>query len=103
MSLFLYETHLHTSEASACANVSGREQARIYKKAGYAGIIVTDHFLTAIPRFRIIFLGKNGLICFARDMRTQKRGRKIGLSVFFGFEFNYRTTEFWCTDWIPNG
>ena len=44
MSLFLYETHLHTSEASACANVSGREQARIYRKAGYAGIIVTDHF-----------------------------------------------------------
>ena len=40
---FLYETHMHTKEASACARCSGDEMARAYKEAGYAGVIVTDH------------------------------------------------------------
>ena len=95
MSLFLYETHLHTSEASACANVSGREQARIYKKAGYAGIIVTDHFFngnTAVPH-NLPWEKRVDLFCKGYE-NAKKEGEKIGLSVFFGFEFNYRTTEF---------
>lgn len=31
MDLYLYETHLHTAEASACAILTGAEQARLYK------------------------------------------------------------------------
>ncbi len=49
---FLYETHLHTAEASACGMSTGVEQARKYAEIGYTGIIVTDHFLngsTAVP------------------------------------------------------
>ena len=41
---YLYETHMHTSEASACAGSTGAQMARAYKEAGYTGIIVTDHF-----------------------------------------------------------
>ena len=50
--LYKYETHLHTKEASACASSTGAEMARAYQAAGYAGIIVTDHFFngnTAVP------------------------------------------------------
>ena len=35
MSKYLYETHMHTDEASACATATGVEQARIYKELGY--------------------------------------------------------------------
>ena len=41
---YVYETHMHTSEASACAGSTGTQMARAYKAAGYTGIIVTDHF-----------------------------------------------------------
>ena len=41
---YLYETHLHTSFASACANSKGSEYIRLYKELGYSGMIVTDHF-----------------------------------------------------------
>ena len=40
---YLYETHLHTSEASACACSTGKEMAQACKDAGYTGIIVTNH------------------------------------------------------------
>ena len=50
--LYRYETHLHTSQASACASSSGDEYIEAYIKAGYSGIIVTDHFFqgnTCVP------------------------------------------------------
>lgn len=40
---YLYETHMHTSESSACARSTGREMAQAAKEAGYTGIIITDH------------------------------------------------------------
>jgi hypothetical protein len=44
MKTFKYETHLHTSEASACGSSHGAEYISVYKKLGYDGIFVTDHF-----------------------------------------------------------
>lgn len=40
---YLYETHMHTSESSACARSTGKEMARAAKDAGYTGIIITNH------------------------------------------------------------
>ena len=38
-----YETHLHTSPVSKCAKASVRESLEFYKKAGYAGVFITNH------------------------------------------------------------
>ena len=43
-SQFIYETHLHTSEASACGSMKGADYIQKYKQCGYSGIFVTDHF-----------------------------------------------------------
>jgi histidinol phosphatase-like PHP family hydrolase len=93
--LYLYETHLHTSEASACSIRTGAEQARIYKEIGYTGIIVTDHFFngnTAIPS-NLPWERRVDLFCKGYE-NAKEEGDKIGLSVFFGWESNYRGTEF---------
>ena len=42
--MYRYETHMHTSQASACAFSTGAEMARAYAAAGYTGIFITDHF-----------------------------------------------------------
>ena len=39
---FLYETHMHTCQASACGKCTGKEHARFYKEQGYTGIIMTN-------------------------------------------------------------
>lgn len=92
---YLYETHLHTSEGSACGHVSGAEMARLYKAAGYTGIVVTDHFWggnTAIDRH----LGwEDWVNAFCRGYENAKEeGERIGLQVFFGWESGYNATEF---------
>lgn len=92
---YLYETHLHTSEASACAAATGRQMVRACKDAGYTGIIVTNH-------------NWHGNHCIDRSLPwkqwieryynayTEARhwGDQIGLDVFFGYEAGYQGTEF---------
>lgn len=44
MKTFKYETHLHTSEGSACGSSRGADYIKAYYDIGYSGIFVTDHF-----------------------------------------------------------
>ena len=92
---FLYETHLHTSEVSRCAVSSGEEMARAFKEYGYTGIIVTDHFFNGNTTIdaNIKWEEKVEQLCSGYE-NAKKTGDKIGLSVFFGWEYNYKSTEF---------
>ena len=90
-----YETHLHTSEVSACASATGEAQAKFYKSKGYAGIIVTDHFFngnSAIPR-ELPWYEKVNLFCKGYE-NAKKCGDEIGIDVFFGWEYSYRGADF---------
>lgn len=92
---FRYETHMHTSEASACAGSTGAEMARAHKEAGYDGIFVTDHFFngnSAIPR-DLPWIERVHRFCLGYA-HAKTEGEKIGLKVFFGFEFNFHGAEF---------
>lgn len=92
---FAYETHLHTSEASACARSTGAEMARAAKEAGYTGIIVTDHFIygnTCVDRNLPWSEWVTGFCKGYEHARDE--GEKIGLQVFFGWESCYKGTEF---------
>lgn len=42
--MFKYETHLHINETSPCGRVTAEEAVRINRKAGYTGLVVTDHY-----------------------------------------------------------
>jgi predicted metal-dependent phosphoesterase TrpH len=41
---FRLDTHVHTSEVSGCAHVPALDVVRLYKQAGYDGIVITDHY-----------------------------------------------------------
>ena len=50
---YIYETHCHSSQCSACAKSSAQDLVYAYHQAGYAGLVLTDHFIfgnTAVPR-----------------------------------------------------
>lgn len=93
--IYKVETHLHTSEGSACAKSSGTQMARAYKEHGYDTIIITDHFFggnTAIPknlpweeRIDLYFKGYEN---------AKAEGEKIGLTVLPGMEWAYHGIEF---------
>jgi len=92
---FLYETHMHTSEVSACAISSAKEQVKFYKKMGYTGVIVTDHFIngnSTCPRSYSWDKKMNHIM--KGYIEAKKAGIKYGLDVFFGWEYTIRGTDF---------
>lgn len=92
---YLYETHVHTSEASACGQLPAAQMVRVYKDAGYTGIVITDHFVggnTAIDRS---LPWDEWVERFCKGYENAKEvGDQIGLQVFFGWESGFKGTEF---------
>lgn len=97
---YLYETHLHTCQASACAQSRGADYIRPYREMGYSGIIITDHFYngnTCIPRD---LAWKEWVNQFCRGYEDAwNEGQRQGFDVFFGWEetFDY------CDDYLIYG
>ncbi len=92
---FKYETHLHTSESSACGKNTGVEMARVYKEAGYDAIIVTDHFYRGNTRPNKNQTWEAWVNEFCKGYENAKaEGDKIGLKVFFGWEETYDGLDF---------
>ena len=94
--MYKYETHMHTSQTSACASASGEEQARRYKALGYDGIIITDHFFNGNCHQFIKDCEdwQEKVELFAKGYEAAKaEGDRIGLDVFFGFEYCYHGAD----------
>lgn len=92
---YLYETHLHTSESSACAKNTGEEMARACKDADYAGIIVTNHNWYGNTCIDRQLPWEQWVEAFCRGYENAKSwGDDNDLQVFFGYESCYRGTEF---------
>lgn len=86
---------MHTSEGSACGKSSGAEQARAHLEKGYTGVFVTDHFFngnTAVPR-ELPWKDRIELFCKGYE-HAKEEGDKIGLDVFFGFEYGVDAADF---------
>ena len=84
---YLYETHMHTAEASKCSDTPGREYIARYQDLGYDGIIITDHFYRgncavdrALPWLEFVDQFCSGY------RHAREEGEKRGFPVFFGWE-----------------
>lgn len=93
---YLYETHLHTSQSSACAWNTGYEMARACHEAGYAGIIVTDHNWGGNTRTDRSLPWEEWVRRFAEGYLDARRyaDEHEDFDVFFGYEAGFRGTEF---------
>lgn len=92
---YKYETHMHTSEGSACSNSTAAEMADKYKAEGYTGIFVTDHFFngnSSVPQ-ELPWKERIERYCMGYE-NALKRGKEIGLDVFFGFEYGNGQADF---------
>ena len=89
------ETHLHTSQGSACAVSTGAEMASGSKQYGCCAIVVTDHFFNGNTAVRENLSWDEKITLFMQGYEDAKcEGDKIGLNVFFGFEYNSNGAEF---------
>lgn len=92
---YLYETHLHTVQASACGKSKGADYISFYKEKGYTGIIVTDHFFngnTCVPA-HLSWEERVHLFCKGYE-DAKEEGDRQGLQVFFAWECRFGPDEF---------
>lgn len=104
---YKYETHLHTSQGSACGKNTGREMAIACKEYGYNGIIVTDHFFYGNTKIDRSLGWSDWVEAYSQGYYDAKEeGDKIGLNVFFGWESCYDAMEFLnygpTPEWLKN-
>ncbi len=92
---FLYETHMHTCQASGCGKSTGKEHARFYKEQGFTGIIMTDHFFGGNTAVDCTLPWEERIDWFWSGYEDAKEeGDRIGLDVFFGLEQNFGFDEY---------
>ena len=89
-----YETHTHTAEVSRCSLISAAELVRGYKQLGFSGVWITDHFLNGNTTVPAHLPWEDRVREFCRGYyNAYREGRRIGIDVFFGWEYSYRGTD----------
>lgn len=88
--LYRYETHCHCAECSACSRSTARDLVHAYHAAGYAGLVLTDHFIhgnTAVDRSLPWHVQMQ---CFYDAYLDAKAlGDQLDFDVIFGIEDGY--------------
>lgn len=94
--MFKYETHLHTSPVSACARSTPEETVEFYKKIGYDGVFITNHFFDGNTKIDRNLPWEEMINQFFSDYeRAFEHAEKIGgIKVFPGIEMGARGSHF---------
>ena len=100
---YIYETHLHSCVASACGRSEPEEYIPYYKKLGYSGIFVTDHFFNG-NTCMIPFPGRKGSTVTVSPMKEPKQ-KEISRAFPFSLDGNaaLMVMNFWYTVWTRHG
>jgi len=87
---------LHTAPLSACATATVRETLEYYKRLGYAGVFLTNHFIDGNIEHKIRELSYEERINYFFDFQNDAAdlGKEIGISVFSCCEMTYKGTDF---------
>ena len=92
---YRYETHCHSAESSRCARATAEDQVRFYLDQGFDGLFITDHFLGGNTTAPAALSPRRQLEIFLRGYdRAREAGEKLGLKVFFGWEFAHLGCDF---------
>ena len=88
--LYRYETHCHCSQCSACSRSTSRELVEAYHKAGFAGLVLTDHFIhgnTTVDRSQS---WEDQMRCFYNSyLDAREAAKELDFDVIFGIEHAY--------------
>lgn len=95
--MYKYETYLHTFPVSRCASPSAgvEDSLKFYKKLGYDGVFITNHFLDGNVNVDKTLPYEEQIEFYFSDYeKAVEVGKEIGLKVFLGQELSDRGTDF---------
>ncbi|MBQ4612631.1 MAG: hypothetical protein IJB26_03670 [Clostridia bacterium] len=85
--MFIYEMHQHTARCSACAAADERKTVRALKAAGFAGMVLTNHFYHGNTAVRRSQPWEDFVRAFEQAyLIAKKEGDRLDFDVLFGIE-----------------
>lgn len=85
--LYRYETHCHANLCSRCAHSTPEEMVRAYKNAGFAGLVLTDHFIHGYNCVNPNLPWAERMLCYHNAyLQAKAEGDKLDFDVIFGIE-----------------
>ena len=90
----IYELHAHTAECDKAAHVGGADMVRMYRDAGYDGMVITDHYFSLFYEwFADELAGADHRAVVERWQRgyyaARNEGEKWGFAVLAGAEVRF--------------
>lgn len=93
--MYKYETHLHTFPVSRCGKADVEESLDFYKKLGYDGVFITNHFLDGNINIEKEKSYEEKIEFYFSDYEKGiEIGKALGIKVFCGQEITYKGTDF---------
>jgi len=90
MKIFKYELHTHTVEVSPCAHEKARDIVNFYKKKGYQGLVITDHFHEKYFNSLGNMKWEDKIDLYHSGFREAlDEGKKLGMDVLWGIELRF--------------
>ena len=87
MDAFHIEPHAHTSAVSPCGRLTPADLVAAYRKAGYACLVITDHFVSSLPVFSGLRRWTDRVNAYFEGYhRAREAAEGTGLTVFPGME-----------------
>ena len=87
---YRYETHCHCSQCSGCGRSTSQEMVQAYHKAGYAGLVLTDHFVLGNTAVDTTLPWEQQMHCYYNAYLDAKAAaEELDFDVIFGIEHAY--------------
>lgn len=92
--MYKFDMHVHTAETSQCGNIEAVEVVRLYKNAGYTGIVITDHYYKDyFGMFPELSWGQKIDHFLSGYHKAREEGDNVGLTVLLGMEIRFTENE----------
>ena len=87
---YRYETHCHSSQCSGCGKSTSQELVQAYHAAGYAGLVLTDHFIWGNTAVDAALPWDQRMRCYYQAYLDAKVvGDALDFDVIYGLEHAY--------------
>lgn len=91
---YLYDFHVHTEKCSMCAHSTIDEVIKAEKSAGYAGMVLTNHFLTSCCILPEDMPWEDKMAFYWEPFIVGKKlADELDFDLHFGVEFNYGNAQ----------
>ncbi len=89
---YKYELHSHTNFVSRCAGITPKDLVEEYKKAGYSGIVITEHYSPMTFNPSEFFSKKKAIDHYLKGYREAKKYETEDFTVLLGVELRFYAT-----------